>query len=436
MTIKDFADTYDEWRLLKDWSLGPVIRPDPQKDPQRFSELTEILISQSDFDQIQTTNDGHFFAESAWHASFFLEVFNSAIVCGSVGNMLFRGQSDSNWHIVPSIDREDLTTFSGARKLFESLAFRELSANLHTDLTMISPRLPENGIKLSLPREAYVPVAQHYGHITELVDFTADPTVAVFFAANSKFASEEQMARVFASRLGSKEHLFDKIHLKLVPPFFRRPYLQKGVFVQSMNPGDIHEEYSPDLTIDFPANTIEKEFVVIRGEIVDILPKDDNIKKLSEIAERSFWEFLQKNEFDTFDPIEVFNFISDYAKKVDGEITPLYKPEVHKAMGYFAEFINELEDLFYWLCYFTNHKSNGGIALNVDVFDTLIDHNPEIMLFFAKMYKMFLSDDLLPVPQDENRKKWQEALSSHIYVRLENSGHNPSRRLTVDDFVK
>lgn len=318
----------------------------------------------------------------------------------------------------------------------ESLAFRELVANLHTDLTIFDHNMPEGGLKLALPKEAYVPVAQHYGFITELVDFTADPTVAVYFAANTESSERERNARVFVTRLGAKEHLFDKFHLKLVPPYFRRPYLQKGVFIQSMMRGDIEEGYRPDFIIDFPVDRIERNFQIIRGDIIDILPEDNNINILSGLAEKAFIKFLDEEGFGEFDIQKVFGFIKDFTKEVDDNIKPLYKSEVHKVFGYFVDFVSELEEIFYWLCYFTNYEENGGIGLNIDVFDRLIDHNPEIMLFFAKMYKFFIRSSSYHKKAEPQQIEWRRALSNHIYERLENAGYDPSRKLSFDDLIK
>jgi len=168
---------------------------------------------------------------------------------------LFRGQVDSTWDIVSKKERPNIDKDLETRAI---KAFCALLARLFRSMDLPTP-----------PAQAYVATAQHYGLATHLLDFTADPSVAVYFATNGNKRREDQEAVVFLLPL--IDALGHGAKIILPPPFVKRLYIQRGVFVEAprQTSTSIH-----DLCwkIHFP---IDPSFEVIRENgIVDLLLTD------------------------------------------------------------------------------------------------------------------------------------------------------------------
>jgi hypothetical protein len=80
-----------------------------------------------------------------------------------------------------------------------------------------------------LGRYAHLAEAQHYGMRTHLLDFTADPRVAVYMACRCGSASIQEEAVVYFFPLNVLAEIGGAVVLP--PPWVRRLYLQRGLFV-------------------------------------------------------------------------------------------------------------------------------------------------------------------------------------------------------------
>ena len=86
---------------------------------------------------------------------------------------LFRGQS-KDWEVLSTIQRIDDSGIDSKRKEISNLYF------FFQDNIILKSYLE------SETKNEFWAIAQHYGCATNLIDFTSDPKVALFFATNSK----------------------------------------------------------------------------------------------------------------------------------------------------------------------------------------------------------------------------------------------------------
>ena len=111
------------------------------------------------------------------HFTKLVEAYWSSASSPSLNPYLYRGQANCSWKLLPSLIR-DLPTSSITPEqalVIEDLAFEEFTsqAHLHLPQTVIPSR--ENAL-------AWWTLIQHYNGHTRVIDWTASPYVAVYFA--------------------------------------------------------------------------------------------------------------------------------------------------------------------------------------------------------------------------------------------------------------
>ena len=181
-------------------------------------------------------------------------------------HVIFRGQANSLWPLIASIYRPD--TDPAAHDRAWRLTAWFLASNSYQFYGTLEP-------------EQFFSAAQHYGIKTNLMDFTPDPAVAVWFASQPRINEPPNCptASVYVMRLEAAWQKGARIFLP--PPFVERLYRQRGVFLQSKSrdplpPGQLIE-------IRFPANLGGRRFkfdVVREGRRVPILADHTWLRKV------------------------------------------------------------------------------------------------------------------------------------------------------------
>ncbi len=208
---------------------------------------------------------------SPWHAVLLLLVLQHRSQSKSDDrreSMVFRGQGDYRWPLVPSILREgvnwdvELTSLKLFTQVMERLFKRE--RDLNAALVPFPP----------IDQFVYEAAAQHYGIRTGLLDFTTDPSVAVAFANGSR--TQGDVATVFC--LSYHEGLEHGLRVILPHPYFTRLFVQRGVFVDTADLRDGGPSRKIFTEVRFPKYP---GFQVYRHRTtVDLLPLEPFFDKL------------------------------------------------------------------------------------------------------------------------------------------------------------
>lgn len=147
-------------------------------------------------------------------------------------NNLFRGQSDSDWGLVPGLYRRAVNIFSSSKSTDELylLAEQQMLEAFFDRGAMLLPNFPRG---LLMDRI----IAQHYGVPTQLLDWTLDPFIALYFAVHGGNL-EKDCALFYLNPLrrlnhGMREIVLpwrQKITLVLPPVVDDRIRVQKSIF--------------------------------------------------------------------------------------------------------------------------------------------------------------------------------------------------------------
>ncbi|MEK7288746.1 MAG: FRG domain-containing protein [Planctomycetota bacterium] len=158
-----------------------------------------------------------------------LEIVSQKFFTKSRGQWVFRGHSNKNYELVPSVGRKGHTSKSIAQyeaSLFDSFR-REAGA-------YISPSPSDEWEWLS--------VAQHHGLPTRLMDWSHNPLVALYFSVLGNQAADGQLIALNAPRKAPTSVL-SQSPFKLAKPMKYYPNIvspriraQEGLFVAFSNP--------------------------------------------------------------------------------------------------------------------------------------------------------------------------------------------------------
>jgi FRG domain len=371
---------YSEWAKLRDWNLGPTIRF-LEKDTEKFLELHGALDSALGPLTPASDDQLRFYATSPCHAAYALAKMQHASIVEHSTHLVFRGQRRSSWPLTPTLDRLSDSEETN-RAILEVLLFCRLMSLLAID-TLVMSSTPGASFGVVLPQAAYVPAAQHYGLETSLLDFTADPAVAVYFASRDREDVPEEYASVYVYHLPLNEQAEHLLNLRLPPPFAERPYLQKGIYMESAVPGDVAQQAPWQLEVRFPVRAENHSFAVIRENVLTLLSESEEMEIILEYAKAGVAEFTIENAGKAWTIELIAEFSLHYGKRLEDKVRGLFR-KVMPTESYIEQYVARVEDMLYWLCYVPKQDRLG---INLDTLKLIARSNPEIVRMLLGFYR-------------------------------------------------
>lgn len=158
----------------------------------------------------------------------FLECSSSAYFTTNRGTWIFRGHADSRFKLIPSVGRDTHT--AKTRDKYESSLFNTFRREAigHLENT------PKNDWE-------WLSIAQHHGLPTRLLDWTANPLVAIYFAVQAESECDGELLSLHSEKMASKTILANspfsikkpvKYYPNLISPRIRA---QEGLFIACTN---------------------------------------------------------------------------------------------------------------------------------------------------------------------------------------------------------
>lgn len=239
-------------RLLFEAAAKLHIENDYSWDVSKADLDTEFL--RTAINSVERDANGVWQAESPWIAALFLmdrqarEGFATEVPTLAKGEIkkapifkkIFRGQKAHYDNIQPSAWRDDSWKRNGIEP--------EKGENWLACFCFLMKFLTETKQPLlSLPAWLYHGAAQHYQIPTDLLDWTIDPFVSVWFAHQGEYAPHTK-GRVYMVNL---EHEA-KVKIVLPPPFVKRLYRQRGFFHYTTDRGANEALLASCEIVDFP----------------------------------------------------------------------------------------------------------------------------------------------------------------------------------------
>lgn len=258
-------------------------------------------------DRVKLDSDRIFQASSPWEAAIFLanlQAREGFIILKDRLNIgqtiqtqkfkkIFRGQKAHYEDFEPSAWRNDAWNRAGVPP--------EAGANWLAAFALLMKLTTEHETNVSLQAWLYHGAAQHYQIPTELLDWTVDPFIAVWFAHWGTIKKGDR-GRVFCVELENE----DRAKILLPPPFVTRLIRQRGLFhyTSKANKAANHELYKRALTVEFPLAAswrIPKSLPYSReNELYRpdnfILDTRDAAKKIAQRLPHDYFQFLESDD--------------------------------------------------------------------------------------------------------------------------------------------
>ncbi|WP_170948745.1 FRG domain-containing protein [Pseudomonas sp. Irchel 3A7] len=367
-------DLYIDFHKLNLKQLGPVVRitKATSKPLQNLIDNHKENINNL-LEHSKPQGSSIIKMESPWHAWVFLYFWQQKAINVSsiehpidIPSPVFRGQANSSYGVIPSFHRTDTNQKLEKKKLE------------YFTLLMKTKEI-QNSIGILLSEFDIKATAQHYQvSLTDFVDITADPAVAIHFACSSTSKKRPETSAVFMFDL--QDFIHDGAAIVMPPPFANRLYLQRGGFLHT-NPYDFKKFQNWLIKIEFPH---DPDFKSMRSSTpTNLLPTTPWFEKFN----NETIDLINKQTITHNTPRRILkNLCRQTLEKISYPEFTSNTPGLHA-----LEWVSSFADHLYWFAMRTYQDKKSGeehevilptIALNI------AKHNKEVINQLIHFYDL------------------------------------------------
>ena len=356
-------------RTLPMEHIGPHRRyQDPAVDTRELYELAPRVIA-----AVKQVDERTFEAPSAWHAAAWMLdvaeivgfIANENLSTGlrspfaaTLGAPVFRGHRSPEWKLIPT--------------LFRDPGFAVNSASLELFIRSLTElfQLTAEDTRANGPY-VHMAAAQHYGMRTPLLDFTADPRIAVYFACHGARPDRDHQVVVYGISFGKLVGLGAAVVLP--PPWVKRLYAQRGLFVDFSTLHSEQQLRDHCIRVLFPPDERFARTVLV-DKADALLPPDPWYE------EAICWAHAQVQTAD-------YTFWCETPGQVLKERLG-YPPFLFNALmiGFASEFMDGFVDMCEWLAL---QNVNGTLKYDCNAIVRLWQHNEPLLRSHRVLWRFF-----------------------------------------------
>lgn len=370
---------YKAYRSYGQDGWGPFIHYD---EPGRYDKYLDEIDKLLRGTPKQVGDGAELEMPSAWHAAlFFLRLESFYKYSPIPQHQLYRGQPNSSWILQTTLDRIELDRQKP-----------EVAATILAT-AYFSRRLYIPYLHLA----SYSALSRHMGFVSQQMDWTVDPAVAISFACQQ--SSNESQGKVFS--LATSLACDKGLEVWCPIPGCDRLYNQLGVFVRSSKLSESLYKECPSVVFPKPECDI---FEVVRdGENIDLM-------QVHPWYEQSA-SWIRKVACEHADDIYITDDIMQYVDEGIKSIEPAPDELLLKTPEDRLRWAEAILDLYHWLFIFMTRDGcgrtfNSRIAQNVVCANRL---QTELVVEVLKLRK-----SISPDYEFHGMEKWLEELLSSI----------------------
>lgn len=394
MTINSAKYYYEKFHLINPPRLGPYYNP--QKITKEQCQQLEILHKtywpniQQEIDQLKNdSRDGEISVPSPWHAWALL----------TASHLKLLEINSNQWNVpanfvVPAYRGHESTDYKPIPSLYRPNIDRTHQINCLDAFSFIfNQKFLWRNLGISPPPDSAKATAQHYGIKTDLLDITADPAIAVYFASSANNKKQDETAAVLVFDLARL--LDSNVKLILPPPIVERLYIQRGTFLQ-LSEERVTSIGKESFKITFPPDPTFQ--LIENGKQKNILLSDDWFQKVLDWSNK--WVALKKPLPST--QTEINDLLTTVFEDIGHPNFTQCNPSI-----FLAHWIDQFEDMIYWYAIRINGDSEGLLS---GACENIAKNNPELVRLAINTYNSQASGDQTKV---RLRDIWTKALSAN-----------------------
>lgn len=318
------------------------------------------------------------YAPDPWVAAAYLNLLIGSGITTGKHKYIYRGQGNSKWDVVSSLDRSlDIERDKRAGEIFSAILYNivpQTSIEMYEDYRVLKPG-----------PESYLALAQHYGIPTKLIDFTTDPSVAIWFADHTN--EKDCEASVYLLPLESAKR--NGLRITLPPPLGDRLYLQNGLFIQNEKGIDLRK-YCTEIRF---RPTGKFRLFGKSGEVQNLISTGEADNWLISLAKRSKDMVNLGANFP--------NGLEDLYKAIDVQHFKRLLPE--DPLKWLMDWAFKRLNIIYWIGLRSAKK---GIKLDSNVLGSMVSDNIEWAIATVYVLNFIIPDE---VGIFRNEKIWSDA---------------------------
>ncbi|MGO9485423.1 MAG: FRG domain-containing protein [Rhodomicrobium sp.] len=402
---------YQTQAYMRNWSLGTAPQWRIQPHAQLISDIA-VNVGLKNIDaSVKKVGHNTFVAPSAWHAVLYCQMLQHHIAAKG-SRLLFRGHRNSEWKLTPTIYRGDVNSEQEKRRL---ALFGHLLSALSFNTSMLLNPIIHGGVYLRIAPSSYAAAAQHYGIKTNLLDFTTDPAVAVKFATSAS-GSKTETASIFMLFLEAAKDA--GLRIILPPPFAKRLYVQRGVFVEV--DGTLDKERLRIIELQFPhsadrghENYKMADFQVLRdnGQPVDIMPPEEELSSIVTLVDEILAERASGLTLD---------LSAEEAQKYVRRVQPVIVAHASDPLKLWASYVDNFEDVLYAIAYDVTDSDD--LGLGMDRLSLIVRSNVEVACSVAGLYRSI--PVLFPGAYSQEKSNFMAQIADNIDSIAQSVGYD------------
>ncbi len=363
------SELYREYRCCTTKGWGPYTQFDPEFNTRIAPLLKEMtsVFSEAPPDKL---TDGSLRFCSAWHAVLHLIQMQFISVTSPIHkHLVFRGHSDASWPLLSTSERA-----SPVDREVDRLASWLFVQTIRRKIRGVSSLMDQGGL---------LALARHYGLASHLLDFSADPAVAVWFACQGDSHGSGD-ARVLTCDTKSFVSLGGG--LVAPPPVERRMYRQVALAIDTrgFRTRDFGQRCQ---SVVFPTPTDKEEFLLYRdGNEIFPLAAD---KWLVDTADQCRFHSAASGSVDSLRDFRVLlDEVSNSVEEPPANLTGCSQSE-------FALWAIEFVDWLHWVVIGVNLARTQDIA-SMDTMLSLVRSNPVVTRLAIKVLTLLGESGVVP----------------------------------------
>lgn len=289
--------------------------------------------------------------------------------------------------------------------------------NYHAAFCLLVKLATENNVQISLQSSLYMAAAQHYQIPTELLDWTVDPAISIWFTHLGDW-NKGDSGQVFSSEL----ELLHGTELVLPPPFVSRIYRQRGVFHYTTSRFENNNLYLNSEKIFFPLDSefgIPKSYPFSEAKLLEESAFFSDVKKkaleIANDASPDYFTFLELDKSEEEIAAGIKEARSEYLDHAVEVLLGEYQfPKVWWEAN-LREWVTSINEYINLIGSFNSESDQSLVSFST--MDKILERNRDLMNLYLNWFLDYAPEEIRKEREDFHKQMLEKLYQLYPYLR-------------------